>query len=856
MYNSESQETFSQDNYLRIGLPNNTVYFGEHISGQPEGRGHLFFQNGLQYSGDVNRGMMQGRGQLKFNNGVIYIGEFDQNMKHGRGQLVYPNGFVERVEYLNDVRVHESKYEVVEDSEAFYDGNNRFYERDSNHYTEVLGRKEAMISATAHSCMKRRRWPIAKRKKNSEAVEIPEAKNSASSLLVKSIYIEDVKKQNLRKERKREEKRRAEARRRAMSARDNNLKRKVVVLDSPDKPDHIKHYSSSSSNEESGNSEDEEGEAGSAYGSQRPTAQLNLLEPATQRTSSKKSSLMLLEPDDEIGSNAKQVNDYVLGTFGENTRNSERSHLGREFGLKSKNLFLNQNSYESPRKTARFDEDRNNVKTSIMVELSQKALLSVELLKSESESCESEDCSPQSESKPESYHQSFKMKNCKSAESMQFNKNLINSKIQNFCLLDDEEPSTLKNSRLTLKDSQMVEDLILGSQKELKQSRFGVEDICAAEGPSCPVVAEICEIEPKFIQTDSRISGQKVRIPPVVQCMEVSRPSREEKHRRQVNPLAFSSVQFEDPKLMEQMGLLQNNQNSPQIEKIQLSQKSGLTGRSLPRDEIGFASAIIEEEEAAAGAGPASAIVLHDSMDRAANLKSNQFSNLSQKQLDLSQKNQLRSSNYRNEKGIIDISNDSLGIFNNNPEDAADPPAAGTDSPLRFIKPQMIESQDMATSKKQSMFLESHLKLSKPHNFRASGCREKNISKIMDFITKQNNYFHPEQHIEPVRYNNKMRKKSQKISVFLDQKKSGAQGSRAGAEEGCQGADSEGGKRYQFDGDYFKMRQCYSDRSELEELGLEKLTEGAEEANGRGEDGAIFESLEIMFDKFGVEVEG
>lgn len=134
----------------------NSIYYGELVSGKPNGKGKTTFKTGDTYEGEYVKGKrqgygiytftdgekyegswyqdhqhgkgiyyfvnnewekydgmwyldyMQGDGTMYYTNGDIYIGEWLQDKRNGQGKYIYSNGEVYSGSWENDILIHSS----------------------------------------------------------------------------------------------------------------------------------------------------------------------------------------------------------------------------------------------------------------------------------------------------------------------------------------------------------------------------------------------------------------------------------------------------------------------------------------------------------------------------------------------------------------------------------------------------------------------------------------------------------------------------------------------------------------------------------------------------------------------------
>jgi hypothetical protein len=70
-------------------------YVGSFVNGMYNGKGTMFFDNGVFLTGEWKNGKLNGKGSFLSESGVLYIGDFVNGVKEGKGILFYKdNGMV------------------------------------------------------------------------------------------------------------------------------------------------------------------------------------------------------------------------------------------------------------------------------------------------------------------------------------------------------------------------------------------------------------------------------------------------------------------------------------------------------------------------------------------------------------------------------------------------------------------------------------------------------------------------------------------------------------------------------------------------------------------------------------------
>ena len=87
-----------------------SVYEGEFVNGEKEGKGVLKFKDGSYYSGNFKNSKFDGEGQFNWPDGKKYVGEFREGKIHGKGEYTWPDGNRYVGCYENGVKKGEGVY--------------------------------------------------------------------------------------------------------------------------------------------------------------------------------------------------------------------------------------------------------------------------------------------------------------------------------------------------------------------------------------------------------------------------------------------------------------------------------------------------------------------------------------------------------------------------------------------------------------------------------------------------------------------------------------------------------------------------------------------------------------------------
>ena len=80
-------------------------YEGSWKNDQTEGKGIIFYTDGARYEGDFKADKMEGRGIMYLANGSRYEGEFKDGKMEGKGVIYVSNGDREMGDYVNNEKV-------------------------------------------------------------------------------------------------------------------------------------------------------------------------------------------------------------------------------------------------------------------------------------------------------------------------------------------------------------------------------------------------------------------------------------------------------------------------------------------------------------------------------------------------------------------------------------------------------------------------------------------------------------------------------------------------------------------------------------------------------------------------------
>ncbi len=81
----------------------NTVrYVGSFLNGMYNGKGTMFFKDGIFLTGEWKNGKLNGKGSFLSETGILYIGEFVNGVKQGKGILFYKDNGMMVGNFLND----------------------------------------------------------------------------------------------------------------------------------------------------------------------------------------------------------------------------------------------------------------------------------------------------------------------------------------------------------------------------------------------------------------------------------------------------------------------------------------------------------------------------------------------------------------------------------------------------------------------------------------------------------------------------------------------------------------------------------------------------------------------------------
>src|SRR6185295_13996700 len=77
-------------------------YVGSFLNGMYNGRGTMFFKDGVFLTGEWKNGKVNGRGSFLSETGILYIGEFVNGIKQGKGILFYKDNGMIMGNFSND----------------------------------------------------------------------------------------------------------------------------------------------------------------------------------------------------------------------------------------------------------------------------------------------------------------------------------------------------------------------------------------------------------------------------------------------------------------------------------------------------------------------------------------------------------------------------------------------------------------------------------------------------------------------------------------------------------------------------------------------------------------------------------
>ena len=83
--------------------PDGTVYEGQWMYRERNGRGTLTFPDGRKYTGDFKSDQRHGQGTMLYPDGRQYVGDFFQGKRTGHGTITYPDGRRYSGEFKNGI---------------------------------------------------------------------------------------------------------------------------------------------------------------------------------------------------------------------------------------------------------------------------------------------------------------------------------------------------------------------------------------------------------------------------------------------------------------------------------------------------------------------------------------------------------------------------------------------------------------------------------------------------------------------------------------------------------------------------------------------------------------------------------
>jgi hypothetical protein len=95
-------------------------YVGSFVNGMYNGKGTMFFNNGVFLTGEWKNGKLNGKGSFLSENGVLYIGDFVNGVKEGKGILFYKDNGMIMGGFSND-KLSGRSYQIFADGSVISD---------------------------------------------------------------------------------------------------------------------------------------------------------------------------------------------------------------------------------------------------------------------------------------------------------------------------------------------------------------------------------------------------------------------------------------------------------------------------------------------------------------------------------------------------------------------------------------------------------------------------------------------------------------------------------------------------------------------------------------------------------------
>ena len=116
-------------------------YVGSFANGMYNGKGTMFFDNGVFLSGEWKNGKLNGKGSFLSENGVLYIGDFVNGVKEGRGILFYKDNGIMMGGFSND-KMTGRGYQIFADGSVISDAIYRADKRNGTGYQYEIKTKQ------------------------------------------------------------------------------------------------------------------------------------------------------------------------------------------------------------------------------------------------------------------------------------------------------------------------------------------------------------------------------------------------------------------------------------------------------------------------------------------------------------------------------------------------------------------------------------------------------------------------------------------------------------------------------------------------------------------------------------------
>ena len=116
-------------------------YVGSFLNGMYNGKGTMFFKDGVFLTGEWKNGKLNGKGSFMSETGILYIGEFVNGLKQGKGILFYKDNGMMMGNFLND-KLNGRGFQIFADGSVVSDVNYKDDKRNGMGYQYEIKSKK------------------------------------------------------------------------------------------------------------------------------------------------------------------------------------------------------------------------------------------------------------------------------------------------------------------------------------------------------------------------------------------------------------------------------------------------------------------------------------------------------------------------------------------------------------------------------------------------------------------------------------------------------------------------------------------------------------------------------------------